>query len=76
MKKIFSTALLAVALLGGVALTSCSKDKSCTCTETDLWDGSKTSRELDPESFGAKNCSDLEVKLRAAQDDDFDYSCK
>ena len=30
---------IAIAFLGIISLTSCKKDYSCTCTETDVWDG-------------------------------------
>lgn len=46
-------------------LVSCDEDedsKSCTCTE----EGYSGSRTIDPASYSAKNCSDLELKLAEA----------
>lgn len=67
----------AVALTGiSIFLISCSKEM-CSCTETD-YEGYSATRELDPASYGATNCSDLEIKLRmqAGNDSDFSYTCR
>ena len=66
-KKFFLVGVIALFSLGAF-IVSCSKDdpvsKSCTCTE--YADGyAYNTRTLDPESWGAKNCSDLQLKLRA-----------
>jgi len=73
-KKVFS--LFAVALSAfAICLTACEdEESSCTCTETD-YEGYNATKELNPESFGAKNCSDLAVKLKMQADGEFDYSC-
>jgi hypothetical protein len=81
-KKILLASVIATCCLGAF-LMSCSKDednsskkKSCTCTESD-GEGYSASREIDPASFGATSCADLELKLRvAAPDQDFSYSCR
>ena len=53
---------------------SCEKENTmCTCTETDY--GYSATQQVDPSSFGAKNCSDLAVKLRMANGSNFDYNC-
>ena len=65
-------------------LISCSDDddddkttKMCTCIETDDYSDYSATRQLDPASYGATNCSDLAVKLRmaAGEDSDFWYDC-
>lgn len=57
--------IFAVALLSLMLLPQCNKSSSCKCEEYDATDnyyyGSTT---MDPESWGAKNCNDLEIKLR------------
>lgn len=57
--------ILAAALFSLMLFSQCSKSSSCKCEEYDATDnyyyGSTT---MDPESWGAKNCSDLEIKLR------------
>lgn len=62
MKKVI---ILTVALVCLSLFSQCTKNTSCRCREYDASDhyyfGSKT---MDPESFGATNCSDLETKLR------------
>ena len=76
MKKIIFTGVAAIFELG--VFFACGKDeesKKCTCTESG--DGYSATRELDPASYGATNCSDLEIKLRMQSgDSDYDYSCK
>lgn len=81
-KKFFLVGAIAVMGLGAF-LVSCDKEEDgaqsikCTCTETD-YSGYSATRELDPASYGATNCSDLEIKLRmqAGSNSDFDYSCR
>lgn len=84
-KHFFAVMMIAISAAGLFAVSSCSKDddddnnkgnSSCTCTEEND-SGYKASRKLDPKSYGATNCSDLEVKLRmqAGYDSDFYYSC-
>ena len=54
-------------------LVSCSEEeetKMCTCIEYDYYYGDSYTKQLDPESFGAKNCSDLAIKLRMQQYED------
>lgn len=62
MKKLL---ILAAALFNLMLFSQCSKSSSCKCEEYDATDnyyyGSTT---MDPESWGAKNCNDLEIKLR------------
>lgn len=66
--------IVAMAIIGfGVFVMSCTKT-TCTCTETD-YAGYTATRELDPASFGATNCSDLTVKLRMESNGEFDYYC-
>jgi hypothetical protein len=77
-KRIFIVGL--VALIGlSVFFISCKEEESkkCSCTETD-YSGYSATRELDPASYGATNCSDLEVKLRmqAGSNSDYDYTCR
>jgi hypothetical protein len=67
-KKFFLVGIIAIMSLG--ALVSCSDDdnggsaKSCNCTEYS--DGENVgSNTINPSSFGAANCSDLAIKLRA-----------
>lgn len=63
MKKVL---ILAVALFSLMMFTQCSKGSSCKCEEYDATDNYYYgSRVIDAESYGAKNCSDLELKLRA-----------
>ncbi|MDR1592175.1 MAG: hypothetical protein LBS16_04745 [Prevotellaceae bacterium] len=60
-----------------VFLVSCSKDdemKSCNCTEHDGY-GYSATRVVAPASFGASNCSDLELKLKTASGGEFYYTC-
>lgn len=55
----------AIALFGVLLFAQCSKSFSCRCEEYDATDGYYYgSKDMDPESWGAKNCSDLEIKLR------------
>lgn len=58
--------IVAAAVFSMVLFTQCSKSTSCKCeeydNETHYHAGSTT---MDPESWGAKNCNDLELKLRA-----------
>ena len=62
MKKVI---IFTVALFGLMLFSQCSKSSSCKCEEYDATDGYYYgSKVMDPESWGAKNCSDLEVKLR------------
>jgi hypothetical protein len=62
MKKVL---ILAVALFGLMLFTQCSKTSKCKCEEYDATDNYYYgSTIMDPESWGATNCSDLEIKLR------------
>ena len=74
-KQIFAVIAITVCTVCMFAVTSCKKDEaqSCTCTESDY--GYSNTRQLDPASYGATNCSDLEVKLRMASNGEFDYNC-
>lgn len=59
------------------ALSSCGNiDSSCMCTEYDPDSSYSASREVSPQSFGATNCSDLELKLKSASGFEFEYSCR
>lgn len=77
MKKILLVGAIAAMTLG-LFLASCEKaeDKACTCTESGDGDGT---RDVTPSSYGAKNCSDLELKLTQASVQsgfDSDFTCK
>ena len=61
MKKVL---ILAVAIFSLMLFSQCSKSSSCKCEEYDATGYYYGSKVMDPESWGAKNCSDLEVKLR------------
>lgn len=75
-KKIFVVIATTISAICMFALSSCSNvDSSCLCTEYDPGYYS-ASREISPQSFGAKNCSDLELKLKAASGFEFEYSCR
>jgi hypothetical protein len=67
MKKLILVAAIAVLALGAF-LVSCDKDKdtSCNCIEIDEEGDRVGSKSLNPASYGAANCSDLETKLRTA----------
>ena len=69
--------MIAVSTTCILTTTSCSDDDDITCTCTESGYGYSESRKLDPKSYGATNCSDLEIKLRmsAGYDSDFDYNC-
>lgn len=76
MKKFsFIIAAMMVSMSTICVFTSCSEDDDCTCKE--VGQGYSSTRTLDPKSYGATNCSDLEIKLRmaAGYDSDFDYYC-
>jgi len=75
-KKFYSLCVVALSVFA-ICLTACKDDEPsfCTCTETD-YEGYTASKTLDPASFGATNCSDLEVKLRMQADGEFDYACR
>lgn len=63
MKKVI---ILAAALFSLMLLSQCNKSSSCKCDEYDATDNYYYgSRVVDPASWGAANCSDLELKLRA-----------
>jgi len=63
MKK--TTIMIIAALLSLFLFSQCSKNSSCKCEEYDATDNYYYgSTVMDPESWGAKNCSDLEIKLR------------
>lgn len=51
-----------ICIISVFAIASCSK--SCNCTEYDYYDRYSASRDIDPASYGARNCSDLELKLQ------------
>lgn len=72
--------MIAVSTVCVCTMSSCSDDdddtKFCTCTESDPQAGYSASQQIDPKSFGATNCSDLQVKLRMSNGDpDMEYSC-
>ncbi len=79
MRKLKSLFVLAVAVIGFSAfVVSCGKDdekSTCMCTETD-YEGYSASREVSPASFGAANCSDLELKLKEVSNFEFGYTCR
>ena len=57
--------IISAALLNLFLFSQCSKSSSCRCEEYDATDGYYYgSKVMDPASWGATNCSDLEVKLR------------
>ncbi len=72
-KSLFVVAIAALSM--SMFLTSCNGDGyMCTCKEshfsTAVW------REYDPASYGAANCSDLEVKLtQSAHNNGYSYNC-
>lgn len=72
----FILPLCAIALSTcAICMTACGDDESsCECIETD-YDGYSATRTLDPKSYGATNCSDLEVKLKMASYGEYDYNC-
>lgn len=79
MKKYLIVSVISVLSLGSF-IVSCSKDdddkKKCTCTESDGYKYSAT-REIDPASFNATSCADLELKLRMTENSgEFEYSCR
>jgi hypothetical protein len=66
-----------IAAMGfGAFVASCDEDdeeaakKSCNCTSSH-----GLSRIIDPASFGAKNCADLEIVMEAQASDNITYSC-
>ena len=62
MKKLL---LVALCLGGALLVTSCNKVKTCKCREINPTAGvSSDYQSMDPESWGAKNCTDLQAKLR------------
>ena len=74
MKKLICLAGVLCCLL--LALPSCSKDSKCHCNEYDADDGRLVgSGTMNASSFGAANCSDLELKLKMASGGDFYYQC-
>ena len=59
-----------------ICLSSCNndEDESCSCTKYE--DGYRAqSREITPSSFGAKNCSDLAIKMEVYADYGVTYTC-
>ena len=72
MKKLKLFLVGAVALIGAVVfLSSCSKeDESCVCRSSH-----GLTRTINPSSFGATNCSDLEIVIEAQASDGITYSC-
>lgn len=74
-KRILFIAVVAVSVFVAF-LTSCSKeDKMCSCTEESYYDSYRATQSLDPESFGATNCSDLAIKLNMSASGEYYYSC-
>ncbi len=76
MKKKSIFVFVACTLVAGAFLTSCNKDEessSCLCTEEGY--GESYQKNVDPASFGKKNCSDLAVYFNM-QNDDFFYTCQ
>lgn len=62
MKKV---TILVAAFFCLMLFPKCNKSSSCKCEEYDATDNYYYgSTIMDPESWGAKNCNDLEIKLR------------
>lgn len=74
MKKLKLFLVGSVALMGTVVFFySCSeelKDESCVCHSSH-----GLTKTINPSSFGASNCSDLEVVMEAQASDGITYSC-
>jgi hypothetical protein len=62
MKKVFLVGSMAAAIGFLVFCVSSCKEKEKTCT---CYDNRYDSRTIDLSSYGAANCSDLELKLKA-----------
>ncbi len=74
-KESLMAIIIAIIAISIFVITSCQKNpSSCTCTESDPDYGYYASQKLDPASFGAKNCSDLAIKLKMSNPD-FYYTC-
>ena len=74
MKKFYLLVSLSFCTL--LVLPSCSKDSKCHCNEYDADNGRLVgSGTMNASSFGAANCSDLELKLKMASGGDFYYQC-
>ena len=72
-KRIITVIAVMLSAVCVFCVVSCeNEDTMCTCTETGS--GYSATQQVDPSSFGAKNCADLAVKLRMASSD-FDYNC-
>jgi hypothetical protein len=78
MKKQFLLVGVIVAMGLGLFFMACDDDedneKSCSCTESD-YSGYNATRNVTPSSYGAANCADLELKLKAQSDGEYIYSC-
>lgn len=74
MKKRILTVGVIAALALVSFLASCKKEESCMCNETD-YEGYNATRKIDPSSFGASNCADLQIKLKIQAGGEYDYNC-
>lgn len=74
MKKIKFFFVGTVALIGAITFfSSCNEeenDESCVCHSSH-----GLTRVINPSSFGARNCSDLEIVMEAQASDGITYSC-
>ncbi len=71
MKRVKFLLVGIIALLGGaIFLVSCDKESSCVCNSSH-----GLTRTIDPSSFGAANCADLEIVLESQASDGLTYSC-
>lgn len=74
MKKVKFLLVGTIAIFGMAAfLVSCDKgdsDSTCVCRSSH-----GLTRTIDPASFGASNCSDLEIVMEAQASDGITYSC-
>ena len=55
-------------------LSSCKKEKTCTCTETDLDSGYSATETVNPEDYNIGSCSALEDYF-IMNSNGFDYKC-
>jgi hypothetical protein len=75
MKKKMIAGVIAALVLTSF-LTSCEEDSSSSSTTCNCTSSHGLSRTIDPASFGAKNCADLEIVMEAQASDGITYSCK